>query len=76
MTSKGYQKYLFVGVLSKHLSIPFACYGYKWLPILWRPGYDEMNKILVYVSAVNADVQGTAKWIELNQTGHRKRIIS
>ena len=24
---------------------------------------------LVYLSAVNADVQGTAKWIELKQTG-------
>ena len=28
-----------------------------------------VNK-LVYLSAVNADVQGTAKWIELNQTGN------
>ena len=26
--------------------------------------------ILVYLSAMNADVQGTAKWIELNQTGN------
>ena len=25
---------------------------------------------LVYLSAVNADMQGTAKWIELNQTGN------
>ena len=25
---------------------------------------------LVYLSAVNADVQGTAKWIELKQTGN------
>ena len=25
---------------------------------------------LVYLSAMNADVQGTAKWIELNQTGN------
>ena len=25
---------------------------------------------LVYLSAVNVDVQGTAKWIELNQTGN------
>ena len=25
---------------------------------------------VVYLSAVNADVQGTAKWIELNQTGN------
>ena len=41
----------------------FKCKGYCTVV------YDVIliTYLLVYLSAVNADVQGTAKWIELNQ---------